>query len=67
MGGGNEIVTEGLRHVLVYLVMLWVEDVPSRTAHVICKTCGVQLEETVNSCHKHVTLVDAVQRKTNAI
>lgn len=67
MGGSNKVVTEGLCHVLVYLVMLRVEDVPSRTAHVICKTCGIQLEEIVNSCHKHFTLVDAAQRKTNAM
>lgn len=36
--GGDEVVAQRLGHVLVHVVVLWVEDVPSWAAHVICKT-----------------------------
>ncbi len=49
MRGSDEVVTERLCHVLVHLVMLRVEDVPCRTAHVIRKTCVVQLDMIVDS------------------
>ncbi len=36
--GGDEVVAQWLAHVLVHIVVLWVEDVPRWAAHVICKT-----------------------------
>jgi len=36
--GGNEVVTERLRHVLVDLIVLMVEDITCRTSHVVGET-----------------------------
>lgn len=36
--GGDEVVAQWLGHVLVHGVVFWVENVPGRTAHVVCKT-----------------------------
>ena len=41
VGGGNEVVIQRLRHVLVYLVVLRVEYVPCRTPHEVGKTWEV--------------------------
>lgn len=38
VGRGDEVVAERLRHVLGHHVVLWVEDVPRRAAHVAGET-----------------------------
>ena len=38
VGGSDEVAPQRLSHVLVHIVVFWVEDVPSRTAQVVGET-----------------------------